>query len=60
MNIGGGFWFRVGLGFLSAEFWFVSFANLKQFLNKLEYSKYGWHIFGDLKVMPLLVGLQLE
>ena len=33
--------------------------NLKQLLNKLEYSKYGWHIFGDRKVMSLLMGLQL-
>jgi predicted esterase len=36
-----------------------TYENLKQFLNKLEYSKYGWHICDDLKVMPLLVGLQL-
>jgi len=33
--------------------------NLKQLLNKLEYSKYGWHICGDLKVVCLLMGLQL-
>ena len=36
-----------------------TYENLKQFLNKLEYSKYGWHICGDLKAMSLLVGLQL-
>jgi len=33
--------------------------NLKQLPNKLEYSKYGWHICGDLKVVFLLVGLKL-
>jgi len=33
--------------------------NLKQLLNKLEYSEYGWHICGDLKVVPVLMGLQL-
>ena len=36
-----------------------NYENLKQLLNKLESSKYGWHICGDLKVMSLLVGLQL-
>ena len=36
-----------------------TYENLKQLLNMLEYSKYGWHICGDLKVMSLLVGLQL-
>jgi hypothetical protein len=36
-----------------------SYENLKQLLNKLEYSKYGWHICGDLKVVSLLMGLQL-
>jgi len=30
--------------------------NLKQLLNKLEYSKYGWHICGDLKAVSLLMG----
>jgi len=34
-------------------------GNLKQLLNKLQYSKYGWHICGDLKVVSLLMGLQL-
>ena len=36
-----------------------TYENLKQLLNNLEYSKYGWHIFGDLKVVSLLMGLQL-
>jgi len=36
-----------------------TYGNLKQLLNKLEYSKYGWHICGDLKAVSLLMGLQL-
>jgi len=38
-----------------------TYENLKQLLYeyKLEYSKYGWHISGDLKVVSLLMGLQL-
>jgi len=36
-----------------------TYENLKQLLNKFEYSKYGWHICGDLKVVSLLMGLQL-
>jgi hypothetical protein len=36
-----------------------TYENLKELPNKLEYSKYGWHICGDLKVVSLLMGLQL-
>ena len=36
-----------------------TYENLKQLLYKLECSKYGWHICGDLKVVSLLMGLQL-
>jgi hypothetical protein len=36
-----------------------TYENLKQLLNKLEYSNYGWHICGGLKVVSLLMGLQL-
>jgi hypothetical protein len=36
-----------------------TYEDLKQLLNKLEYSKYGWHIYGDLKVVSLLMCLQL-
>ena len=36
-----------------------TYDNLKQLLNKLEYSKYGWHTYGDLKVVSLLMDLQL-
>jgi len=36
-----------------------TYENLKQLLNKLQYSRYGWHICGDLKVVSLLMGLQL-
>ena len=36
-----------------------TYENLKQQLNNLEYSKYGWHVCGDLKVVSLLMGLQL-
>jgi hypothetical protein len=28
-----------------------TYVNLKQLLNKLEYSKYGWHICGGLEVV---------
>jgi len=28
-------------------------------LNELEYSKYGWHSCGDLKIVSLLMGLQM-
>ena len=36
-----------------------TYENLKQLLNKLRYSKYGWHSCGDLKVVSLLMGFQL-
>jgi len=36
-----------------------NYENLKQLLNKLEYSKYGWYICGDRQVVPLLICLQL-
>jgi len=36
-----------------------TYENIKQLLNKLGYSKYGWHSCGDLKVVSLLMGLQL-
>jgi len=34
-----------------------TYKNLKQLPYKPEYSKYGWHICGDLKVVSLLMGL---
>ena len=34
-----------------------TYENLNQLLNKLEYSKYGSHICGDLKAVSLLMGL---
>jgi len=36
-----------------------TYKNLKQLLKRLECSKYGWHICGDLKAVSLLMGLQL-
>jgi hypothetical protein len=36
-----------------------TYENLKQLLKKLEYSKYGWHICGDLTVVFVLTGLRL-
>ena len=36
-----------------------TYENIKQLLNKLEYSKYGLHICGDMKAVSLLMGLQL-
>jgi len=36
-----------------------TWENLKQLLNTFEYSKYGWHICGDLKVVSLMMSLQL-
>ena len=35
-----------------------TYEKQKELLNKLECSKYGWHICGDLKVVSLLMGLQ--
>ena len=37
-----------------------TYDNLKQLLNFLQYSKYGWHLCCDLKVVALLMGLQLR
>jgi hypothetical protein len=36
-----------------------TYDNLKLLLNSLQYSKYGWHLCCDLKVVALLMGLQL-
>ena len=36
-----------------------TYENLKQLLKMLEYSKYGGHICGDLKVVSVLMDLQL-
>ncbi|KAK1803855.1 hypothetical protein P4O66_003802 [Electrophorus voltai] len=36
-----------------------TYDNVKQLLDCLDYSKYGWHICSDLKVVTLLIGLQL-
>jgi len=36
-----------------------TYENLKQLRNKLAYSKYGWHICGDLKAVSRLMDLQL-
>jgi len=36
-----------------------TYENLKPLLNKLEYTKYGWHFCGDLKAVSLLMRLQL-
>ena len=36
-----------------------TYDNLKHLLNCLQYSKYGWHLCCDLKVVALLMGLQL-
>ncbi|GBN41204.1 hypothetical protein AVEN_65471-1 [Araneus ventricosus] len=33
--------------------------NLKQLSEMINYSKYGWQICADLKVVSLLIGLQL-
>jgi hypothetical protein len=35
-----------------------TYENLKQLLNKRDYSKHGCHICGDLKVVSLLMGLR--
>ncbi|GBL93977.1 hypothetical protein AVEN_76698-1 [Araneus ventricosus] len=36
-----------------------TYHNLKHLLEMINYSKYGWQICADLKVMSLLMGLQL-
>ncbi|GBM00703.1 hypothetical protein AVEN_150878-1 [Araneus ventricosus] len=36
-----------------------TYHNLKQLLEMINYTKYGWKICADLKVMSLLMGLQL-
>ncbi|GBL77771.1 hypothetical protein AVEN_210980-1 [Araneus ventricosus] len=36
-----------------------TYHNLKQLLEIIKYSKYGWQICADLKVVSLLMGLQL-
>jgi len=36
-----------------------TYENIKQLLNKLEYSKCGWHICGDFKVVFMLKGLRM-
>ncbi|GBM89813.1 Structural maintenance of chromosomes protein 5 [Araneus ventricosus] len=36
-----------------------TYHNLKQLLEMINYSKYGWQIRADLKVVPLFMGLQL-
>ncbi|GBM28549.1 hypothetical protein AVEN_70142-1 [Araneus ventricosus] len=36
-----------------------TYHNLKQLLEMINYSKYGWQIYADLKVVSLLMGLQL-
>jgi len=36
-----------------------TYENLKQLLSKLENSKFGWHICGDLKAVSLLMGLHI-
>ncbi|GBN17355.1 hypothetical protein AVEN_69371-1 [Araneus ventricosus] len=35
------------------------YHNLKQLLEMINYSKYGWQICADLKVVSLIMGLQL-
>lgn len=35
-----------------------TYGNLKQLLETINYSKYGWQICSDLKVVSLLMGLQ--
>ncbi|GBM07588.1 hypothetical protein AVEN_230025-1 [Araneus ventricosus] len=36
-----------------------TYHNVKQHLEMINYSKYGWKICADLKVVSLLMGLQL-
>lgn len=36
-----------------------TYNNMKMLLKYIHYSKYNWNIYGDLKVIALILGLQL-
>ncbi|GBO19635.1 hypothetical protein AVEN_120450-1 [Araneus ventricosus] len=36
-----------------------TYETLKHMLSSIEYSKHSWHIYADLKVIAVLVGLQV-